>query len=119
MKQKYAMIGIFIVAVMLSSQAFAKNEGEYIKEGALNEVGRIGTHTALGVLSPFFNIFGYRGYPNCGYYGYGRYGYSYLSPYESAYQQEMEMLRRQEYYRQQRIEEERGRNDAYRDFYGR
>lgn len=39
------------------------------------------------------------------------------SAYERAYWQEIERLRREEFFRQQALERERGRNNARRDFY--
>jgi hypothetical protein len=42
----------------------------------------------------------------------------YRGSYDRAYELEMERLRRQEYAERQRIEQERARQDAQRDFYG-
>jgi len=115
MKKVKLITAVVIISVGFATAASATSSSEYIKQGALNEVGRIATHTAFAAVGSVFNGFGFAPYRG---YGYGRYGYVYGSPYENAYQQEMENLRRQEYYRQLRIEQERGRNNAYRDFYG-
>jgi hypothetical protein len=57
---------------------------------------------------------------NGGYYAtrVSYYGNSRANTYETAYWQEIGRLRREEYYRQQALETERGRNNARRDFYG-
>lgn len=41
----------------------------------------------------------------------------YRNAYNRAYDEETERLRRQRFYRWQRLQQERGRNDARRDFY--
>lgn len=85
--------------------------------GAGWEAGRISTNVAFCAVGNIVNcIFGGNNRGNSDYYGKGAFDNG--DPYANAYQREMERLRMEEYYRQKRILEDRGRNDAYRDFYG-